>query len=85
MPHLRVRLSRYPNHQTDFNVLGHNLLFCGMVGPASAPPVDEIVVKHQKNNNYNVSYTVKHKGRYLLIVKYGDDQIPGSPFDVNVI
>lgn len=64
---------------------GNNMLFCGMVGPAGAPPVEEITIKHNKNNNYMVHYTVKHKGRYMLIVRYGEVNIPGSPFDINVI
>lgn len=56
-----------------------------MVGPAGSPPVDEMSVKHHNRNVFNCSYTVKHKGKYLLIVKYGDENIPGSPFNVNVI
>lgn len=56
-----------------------------MVGPTGSPPVDEMIVRHQKRNVYNCSYTVKTKGKYLLIVKYGDQNIPGSPFNVNVI
>lgn len=61
------------------------MLFCGMVGPAGSPPVDEIVVKHHSRNTYNVSYTVRHKGKYLLMVRYGEQNIPGSPFQVNII
>ena len=66
---------------------GQNMLFIGMVGPANAPPVDEIHIKHQdrQKDTYNVSYTVKQKGRYMLLVKWGDDHIPGSPFNIEVI
>lgn len=63
---------------------GQNMLFCSMIGPAGAPPVDEVSVKHHSRNVYHVSYTAKHKGKYHLFVKYGDQNIPGSPFNVSV-
>lgn len=65
--------------------LGANMLFVGMVGPANAPPVDEILIKHAMRNQYHVSYSVKQKGKYLLLVKWGDDHIPGSPFNIEVV
>jgi hypothetical protein len=43
-----------------------------------------IYVKHLENKNYNVTYTVQDKGDYVLIVKWGDEHIPGSPFHVTV-
>ncbi|KAB0399723.1 hypothetical protein E2I00_009052 [Balaenoptera physalus] len=47
-------------------------------------PCEEVYVKHMGNRVYNVTYTVKEKGDYILIVKWGDESVPGSPFKVNV-
>jgi filamin len=69
----------------DTSTAGHNMLFVGMIGPANSPPVEEVLIKHAMRNQYNVSYMVKQKGKYLLLVKYGDDHIPGSPFNIEVV
>lgn len=61
------------------------MLFCGMIGPAGSPPVEEMTVKNGPRKTFNVSYCVKHKGKHIMFVKYGDQHIPGSPFEVNVI
>lgn len=29
-----------------------------------------------------IGYVIRDKGDYILIVKWGDDHIPGSPFHV---
>lgn len=51
-----------------------------MYGPKG--PCEEFTIKHAGRNNYNVSYVVRERGDYILIVKWGDDHIPGSPFKV---
>lgn len=66
-------------------VVGQNMLFCGMIGPAGSPPVEEMIVKHGARNVFNVAYCVKQKGKHTLFVKYGEEHIPGSPFEINVI
>lgn len=62
--------------------LGTNILFVGVHGPKG--PCDEVFVKHQGRQQYNVSYMVRDKGEYIVIVKWGDEHIPGSPFKVEV-
>uniref|UniRef100_A0A8C7F7J1 Filamin C n=1 Tax=Oncorhynchus kisutch TaxID=8019 RepID=A0A8C7F7J1_ONCKI len=47
-------------------------------------PCEEVYVKHLGNRMYNVTYTVKEQGNYILIVKWGDENVPGSPFHVTV-
>lgn len=41
-------------------------------------------IKHQGHNQYTVNYIVRDRGDYLVIVKWGDEHIPGSPFKVEV-
>lgn len=57
-------------------------MFVGMRGPKG--PCEELIVKHMGNNQYTISYFVKEQGEYMLIVKWGDEHIPGSPFCVEV-
>lgn len=59
---------------------GTNMLMVGVHGPQS--PCEEVYVKHMGNKLYNVTYTVKDKGSYIVIVKWGDDNVPGSPYKV---
>ncbi|XP_075148241.1 filamin A protein cher isoform X7 [Haematobia irritans] len=61
---------------------GNNILYVGMYGPKG--PCEEFSIKHTGRNNYNVSYMVRDRGQYILIVKWGDEHIPGSPFQVDV-
>ena len=62
--------------------LGMNMLMVGVMGPTY--PCEEVHVRHQGRNKYTVSYRVKERGSYVLIVKWGDQHVPGSPFNVNV-
>jgi filamin len=61
---------------------GNNMMYIGMMGPKG--PCDELIVKHQGNLQYSVQYMVKDSGRYILVIKWGDQEIPGSPFSVEV-
>lgn len=56
------------------------MLMVGVHGPHA--PCEEVYVKHTGNKLYNVTYAVKDKGSYTIIVKWGDDNIPGSPYKV---
>lgn len=64
------------------NLAGTNMLMVGVHGPKT--PCEEVYVKHMGNRMYNVTYTVKEKGDYILIVKWGEEMVPGSPFHVTV-
>ncbi|XP_065072532.1 filamin-A isoform X4 [Ochlerotatus camptorhynchus] len=61
---------------------GNNILFVGIYGPKG--PCDEVFIKHTGRNQYQVNYLVRERGDYILMVKWGDDHIPGSPFKVEV-
>jgi filamin len=77
----------FRNQKAQFTVdtrdAGSNMLMVGVYGPKT--PCEEVVIKHVGNNQYQVTYCVRDKGEYMLIVKYGDQHIPGSPFHVDVI
>uniref|UniRef100_A0A7N8XHM8 Filamin B n=1 Tax=Mastacembelus armatus TaxID=205130 RepID=A0A7N8XHM8_9TELE len=66
----------------DCSKAGKNMLMVGVHGPQV--PCEEVLVKHLGNLQYNVSYLLKERGNYILVVKWGDDHIPGSPFHVTV-
>ncbi|XP_007241150.2 filamin-C isoform X2 [Astyanax mexicanus] len=66
----------------DCSKAGTNMLMVGVHGPRT--PCEDVYVKHLGNRLYNVTYTVKEKGNYVVIVKWGDETVPGSPFHVTV-
>ena len=63
--------------------LGNNLLFVAVYGPKG--PCDEVFMKHLGHNNYQVNYAARDRGDYVIVVKWGEDHIPGSPFKVDVL
>lgn len=73
------------NKQSQFTVncgdAGNNVLYCAVYGPKG--PCDEVHVKHMGRNLYQVFYNVKERGDHIVIVKWGDEHIPGSPFKVD--
>ncbi|XP_076645907.1 filamin A protein cher isoform X2 [Halictus rubicundus] len=61
---------------------GNNILYVAVYGPKG--PCEEITMKHTGRNNYNVSYMVRERGEYIILVKWGEEHIPGSPYKVEV-
>ncbi|CAF1669362.1 unnamed protein product, partial [Adineta ricciae] len=80
-------LRAYRNEKATFTVdtrdSGNGMLMVGVFGPKY--PCEEVFVKHVGNNQYNVQYTVREKGEYMLVVKWGDQHIPGSPWHIEVV
>ncbi|XP_034027950.1 filamin-A isoform X4 [Thalassophryne amazonica] len=66
----------------DCSKAGRNMLLVGVDGPKV--PCEEILVKHLGNRLYNISYQLKEHGEYILVVKWGDEHIPGSPYHIVV-
>lgn len=58
------------------------MLMVGVHGPEA--PCEEVYVKHMGSRVYSVTYTVKEQGSYILLVKWGEESVPGSPFHVTV-
>ena len=65
-----------------FCVAGHNMLMVGILGPTI--PCEEIRVRHVGRCQYTVSYVCKERGNYVLVVKWGDQHVPGSPYSFSV-
>lgn len=70
------------NFTVDCSKAGNNMLLVGVHGPRT--PCEEILVKHMGSRLYSVSYLLKDKGEYTLVVKWGDEHIPGSPYRIMV-
>ncbi|XP_056293610.1 filamin-B isoform X2 [Pseudoliparis swirei] len=70
------------NFSVDCSKAGKNMLLVGVLGPQA--PCEEVLVKHAGGLQYNVSYILKERGYYVLVVKWGEDHVPGSPFSVSV-
>jgi filamin len=67
----------------DFKDAGQAALTLGIVSP-SGNPVQELSFKKSRNTIYNVAYTAQEKGDHTLTVRWGTDDIPGSPFTIPV-
>ncbi|XP_067124657.1 LOW QUALITY PROTEIN: filamin-A-like [Centruroides vittatus] len=78
----RAFLHKQNQFQINAGSAGNNVLYCAVYGPKG--PSDEVFVKHLGCNMYQVSYTVKERGDHVVIIKWGDENIPGSPFRVEV-
>ncbi|XP_006811450.2 filamin-C-like [Saccoglossus kowalevskii] len=72
------------NKKAQFTVnasdAGQNMLTVGIAGPKT--PCEEIIVKHNGKNRYVINYILKEKGNYIMLVKWGEEHIPGSPFNI---
>ena len=74
---------KYPKHQLiicNFPALGSNVLFVGAV--TESGPVKEVNVSYDRTGRYLVNYVVPRNEKALVFVKYGDSDIPGSPFRI---
>ncbi|XP_071544157.1 filamin-A isoform X15 [Panulirus ornatus] len=78
----KAHINRQNNFTVNASTAGNNILYVGVYGPKA--PCEEVYIKHIGHNNYQIGYVVRDKGDYILIVKWGDDHIPGSPFHVIV-
>ena len=58
------------------------MLNVGMMTP-SGNPEQELSVKKAGPTSYTVSYTCREPGEHLLSIKWGDEDIPGSPFNLH--
>ncbi|XP_029007336.1 filamin-B isoform X2 [Betta splendens] len=78
----RAFVGQRSSFSVDCSKAGKNMLMVGVLGPQV--PCEEVLVKHAGNLQYNVSYLLKERGNYVLVVKWGEDHVPGSPFQLSV-
>ena len=58
-----------------------------MVGmmTASGNPIEELTVKKQRNTIYQVAYRSKEKGDHTMTIRWGTDDVPGSPLTIPIM
>ncbi|XP_043196534.1 filamin-A-like isoform X2 [Amphibalanus amphitrite] len=78
----KAYLNRQNQFQIDAGTAGQDILWVGCFGPKN--PCEEVHIKHMGRNQYQVHYTVKERGKHILAVRWGADNIPGSPFEIEV-
>ncbi|XP_068919897.1 filamin-A isoform X3 [Petaurus breviceps papuanus] len=66
----------------DCSKAGNNILMVGVQGPKT--PCEEILVKHVSGGLYTITYLLKEKGDYTLMVMWGEEHIPGSPYHITM-
>lgn len=58
------------------------MLCVGMIGPSGLPE-PELNVRKNTATAYTVSYKVIEQGEHTLVIKWGDEDVPGSPFSLH--
>lgn len=82
---LKKAFAGKPNTLTvNCSEAGFNMMYASFLGP-TRNTIHECTVKHMGGSIYEVKYTCKDRGDAILIVKYGDEQIPGSPFRLECV
>uniref|UniRef100_A0A194AJE0 Putative filamin-A-like protein isoform X7 n=1 Tax=Pinctada fucata TaxID=50426 RepID=A0A194AJE0_PINFU len=77
----KARMNSQQSFTIDVKDAGHAMLYVGMVAP-NGYPEPELMVKKNKVTEYTVTYKVAEVGEHTLVVKWGDEEIPGSPFSL---
>ena len=64
--------------QVDASNAGDSMLLVGCHGPTLA--ADEIIVKHVGSSRFDVRFKPAQPGDHVLVVKWNNEHVPGSPF-----
>jgi len=59
------------------------MLTLGLMSP-SGNPVEELTYKKTRPTIYTVNYRCREKGEYQMIIRWGNEDVPGSPFNITV-
>jgi filamin len=70
----------YNSVQVDASSGGNSMLVIGIQGPST--PVDELSVKHLGNNHFDVRFKPSEPGQHVMVIKWNDQHVPGSPFPI---
>jgi filamin len=76
-------VGRAANFNIEIKDAGQALLIVAMISPTGLP-VKELSYKKAKVGTYTVSFMAEEKGDHLLYIHWGQAEVPGSPFVVNV-
>ncbi|OZC08192.1 hypothetical protein X798_04808 [Onchocerca flexuosa] len=75
----------FPGRPAAFNIdtglAGENLLFVGVL--TSKGPCEEVTVRHLGSGRYTVTYRIQERVKGFIFVKYGETNVPGSPFAIS--
>uniref|UniRef100_A0A8R1XX00 Calponin-homology (CH) domain-containing protein n=1 Tax=Onchocerca volvulus TaxID=6282 RepID=A0A8R1XX00_ONCVO len=75
----------FPGRPAAFNIdtglAGENLLFVGVL--TSKGPCEEVIVRHLGSGRYTVTYRIQERVKGFIFVKYGETNVPGSPFAIS--
>eukprot|EP00914_Ancora_sagittata_P029586 GHVO01058605.1.p1 GENE.GHVO01058605.1~~GHVO01058605.1.p1 ORF type:complete len:718 (-),score=101.87 GHVO01058605.1:417-2570(-) len=71
------------NFTIDVKGAGQGALYMGMVAH-SGNPVAELTYKRARGTLYNCSFKAVEKGEATLTIRWGSDDIPGSPYAVKI-
>ncbi|XP_041363463.1 filamin-A-like isoform X1 [Gigantopelta aegis] len=78
----RAFTNRNLNVTIDTREAGQAVLCVGMIAP-SGMPEPELQIKKLTNTSFQISYKVQEIGEHVLHIKWGEEDIPGSPFVLN--
>ena len=65
----------------DCSRAGENVLFVAVLGTGGQ---EQVHVKHKEDNKFMVKFMMREHGNHILYVKWGEQNIPGSPFLIDV-
>lgn len=60
---------------------GENLLFVGVL--TTKGPCEEVTVRHVGSGRYVVTYRIQERIKGFIFIKYGETNVPGSPFAIS--
>jgi filamin len=75
---------RPANFTVDVKGAGQALLLGGMISP-TGNTVEEFQIRRQRMTVHQVQYRTSEKGTHTLVLRWGPDDIPGSPFEIQVV
>ncbi|MCP9266279.1 Filamin-A [Dirofilaria immitis] len=81
VPVLKGDASRPAAFNIDTGLAGENLLFVGVL--TSKGPCEEVTVRHLGSGRYAVTYRIQERVKGFIFIKYGETNVPGSPFAVS--
>jgi len=77
----KLFLNRPAAITVDVAGAGNAMMNVGMMSP-TGNPVEELTIKKTRPTSFTVNMKTKEKGDHTLNVRWGNDDVPGSPFTI---